>query len=477
MESEISRRGFLRVSLGAAVASSGAYGMIEQLATKPARFALASARASASLPREQYLFSGTETVIDNGVGVSVPPLYHEVVTATLASATTAADLKAGHTALEGVLTGLEKDGLLTFTPAGLGLAVGWGLTYFDNPALAGPMATHMPLDKSAPKVNGSYQKVLLAAKKFATDPATVILEKNDVVVVLASDSLANIATAYNAVFQGPAAGLFKVTSRRKGFVDATKLGTGGVSLTKQFALANKLPGAASIPDQAQLFLGFTSTQQAAEGPGTIANFESLGMTDQTPKSYFAYGTTLALSHLYENIATWYANNVYADRVNLAFRPGLKAIKNGTLTIPESASDAETTADLVQDIGNYGIVGHSGSMQPISRLQSATGGFAAGTAIPVRADFNTVDNPFAFSAYPTRDHWSASPSAGVHFLSYVPTSYYFQLLRGAMDGQGFPGGSQQYFHQFLNAADITTTHRQNFLIPPRAHRSFPLAELL
>src|ERR1039458_1123180 len=98
MESEISRRGFLRVSLGAAVASSGAYGMIEQLATKPARFALASARASASLPREQYLFYGTETVIDNGVGVSVPPLYHEVVTATLASATTAADLKAGHTA-------------------------------------------------------------------------------------------------------------------------------------------------------------------------------------------------------------------------------------------------------------------------------------------------------------------------------------------------------------------------------------------
>ncbi|MBX5473933.1 MAG: hypothetical protein IRZ20_02855 [Thermoleophilia bacterium] len=24
--------------------------------------------------------------------------------------------------------------------------------------------------------------------------------------------------------------------------------------------------------------------------------------------------------------------------------------------------------------------------------------------------------------------------------------------------------------------LTTTHRQNFLVPPRAHRSFPLAEL-
>jgi hypothetical protein len=24
--------------------------------------------------------------------------------------------------------------------------------------------------------------------------------------------------------------------------------------------------------------------------------------------------------------------------------------------------------------------------------------------------------------------------------------------------------------------LTTTHRQNFLVPPRRHRSFPLAEL-
>jgi hypothetical protein len=29
---------------------------------------------------------------------------------------------------------------------------------------------------------------------------------------------------------------------------------------------------------------------------------------------------------------------------------------------------------------------------------------------------------------------------------------------------------------INAA-LTTTHRQNYLIPPRAHRSFPLVELL
>jgi hypothetical protein len=31
-------------------------------------------------------------------------------------------------------------------------------------------------------------------------------------------------------------------------------------------------------------------------------------------------------------------------------------------------------------------------------------------------------------------------------------------------------------QGLNSV-LRTTHRQNFLVPPRAHRSFPLTELL
>ena len=34
-----------------------------------------------------------------------------------------------------------------------------------------------------------------------------------------------------------------------------------------------------------------------------------------------------------------------------------------------------------------------------------------------------------------------------------------------------GGRAQGFNSVL-----TTTHRQNFLVPPRRHRSFPLAEL-
>jgi hypothetical protein len=50
----------------------------------------------------------------------------------------------------------------------------------------------------------------------------------------------------------------------------------------------------------------------------------------------------------------------------------------------------------------------------------------------------------------------------------------------MDGV-LPDGTKLYFEprdrgQGFNSV-LRTTHRQNFLVPPRAHRSFPLVELL
>jgi hypothetical protein len=50
----------------------------------------------------------------------------------------------------------------------------------------------------------------------------------------------------------------------------------------------------------------------------------------------------------------------------------------------------------------------------------------------------------------------------------------------MDGR-YSGGRDSPFaprseEQGLNKV-LRTTHRQNFLVPPRRHRSFPLAELL
>ncbi len=102
----------------------------------------------------------------------------------------------------------------------------------------------------------------------------------------------------------------------------------------------------------------------------------------------------------------------------------------------------------------------------------------GAAIPQRADFNTLDNPFAWSQAPERDGMGSGPAAGVHFVVFNPTSDDFHRNRLAMDGV-LPGGKIPFVPrargQGFNAV-LRTTHRQNFLVPPRRHRSFPLAEL-
>src|SRR5262249_24993083 len=103
----------------------------------------------------------------------------------------------------------------------------------------------------------------------------------------------------------------------------------------------------------------------------------------------------------------------------------------------------------------------------------------GTAIPQRADFNTLDNPFAFTSDPTRDGLSSQPSAGVHFVVFNPSGDDFARNRLAMDGV-LPGGTKLHVPprnraQGFNSV-LTTSPRQNSLVPPRRHRSFPLAEL-
>jgi hypothetical protein len=106
-------------------------------------------------------------------------------------------------------------------------------------------------------------------------------------------------------------------------------------------------------------------------------------------------------------------------------------------------------------------------------------YRKGTAVPQRADFNTLDNPFAWSADPLRDRFDRRPVPGVHFVVFNPTSDDFRRVRLAMDGV-LPDGARLGFSarsigQGVNSV-LRTTHRQNFLVPPRAHRSFPLSEL-
>ena len=457
----LSRRAFIG---GAAVAAAGAgagiYELIDHLASTPKR----PVAEPAGMPAEQHLID-LATTTSEGVEVVVPPLHHAIVTARVGET----DLRRAQQQLEAVLRGI--DATYELSPAGLGLTVGWGMPYFERLVPAQAKA-HLPFDRRAQKA------VLLPTRRFPSDPQTTILEDNDVVFLLRSDHVDHIDDARARIVALP---FLTVTSVRRGFAGGGF--EGGQSLPKKMAVAAGVPGADLIPDGAELFLGFTSTQKAGLGPGTIANHEALGYVD-LKSEYFRHGTHMHLSHIAEDLEAWYLNFDFDERVLTAFRPGMTGVKQNAQTVPQGPAQASSETELVRQFHRTGRFGHSASIQATSRLLQDTVGvdgthYPKGTAIPQRADFNTLDNPFAFSADPTRDRMSKEPSAGVHFVVFNPSGDDFERNRLAMDGV-LPGGTTLHVPprnraQGFNSV-LTTTHRQNFLVPPRRHRSFPLAEL-
>ena len=469
---KLTRREALGAAGGAALGAAGIYELVDRFGVAPQR------AAAATIPHspEQHILHGLRVIDDGGVKVFEPPLHHQLVTATLSVDETSAALAEARAELEQRLRKLDE--AYPTTPAGLGVTVGWGLPYFRR-YVPGQAARHVPIDRRASAARGTTVSALENAKSFPSDPDGVILERNDVAVLIRSDVLSRVREASSSLF-ADAGGPFRVTSIRRGFVGGGF--SGGRSLPKKMAVAAGVPGADLIPDRAELFLGFTSTQASKPGRERIANFETLGLTDLRG-GYFAHGTHMHVSHLFEDLEAWYVNFSHQDRVDTTFRPGL-TVPVRRLSVSQGPGDVQTEAEVTRDYRRDGTIGHSGSIQPASRLQRDVVGpdgvvYEKGAPIPHRADFNTLDNPFFWSARPERDGFDASPKAGLHFVIFNPTSDDFRRGRLAMDGVlpngktlPFPRGSRgQGFNSVL-----TTTHRQNFLVPPRAHRSFPLSEL-
>jgi hypothetical protein len=469
---KLTRKELLGAAAAGALGAAGIYELVDELVDSPER------AAAGRLPPEQHLLGGgMKTFEHEGVEVIEPPLHHQVVTAKLRVEARRAELQEARKTLEDVLRRLERR--YDLTPAGLAVTVAWGRPYFRR-YVAELAERHVPVDRRASTSAERPVSALVDARRFPSDPAETVLEANDVAILIRSDHREHVADGARALFD-EAGDLFELTSIRKGFQGG---GFGGArSLPKAMATAAGVPGAELIPETAQLFLGFTSTQTHTQGQSSIANFETLGLVD-VREGYFRGGTHLHLSHIYEDLEAWYLDFDFRERVDTTFRPRLAA-DDGAQTLAQRPEDSAATHDVAADFRRFGAIGHGASIQPTSRLQMDIRGadgrlYRKGQAIPLRADFNTLDNPFFWTADPERDGFAEAPSAGVHFLTFNPSSDDFNRNRLAMDGV-LPDGTELPLEprsraQGLNSV-LRTTHRQNFLVPPRARRSFPLVELL
>ena len=130
------------------------------------------------------------------------------------------------------------------------------------------------------------------------------------------------------------------------------------------------------------------------------------------------------------------------------------------------------------------IGHSGSIQTSSRLQTRVyrpgrDALSGGNGRSATRGLQHARQPVLLDRGPRDGRVRREPAAGLHFVVFNPSSDDFERNRLAMDGV-LPDGTKLPFEpnsrgQGFNAV-LQTTHRQNFLVPPRAHRSFPLAEL-
>ena len=197
---------------GAAISVLGAggiYKLVDELTAPPKRV------ASGALRPEQHLLDGIRIVSDNGVEVLVPPLHHQVVTATLRVGERPAELREAREELENALRRLDER--FDPTPGGLGVTVAWGNPYFERyvPAQA---ERHLPVDRRATAARGEPRTGARGRDPVPERPRQRLGSRpNDVAVVLRSDSLEHIAEGATALFED-LDGLFRVTSIRKGFV-------------------------------------------------------------------------------------------------------------------------------------------------------------------------------------------------------------------------------------------------------------------
>jgi hypothetical protein len=458
---QLSRRRLLQVAGGGVAVAAGAAALYGGLAliAPPARRVVVPPPGGYPLGQYQIADYGTRVQPDpdSGVLVNIPPVWNLVITATLTRQPGLRDQQRLEAALRAVETAYP------YSPAGVFALVAYGLPYFRSYIRSGVFAAHLPHMSAA--AGGDPDPVLLDAIRFPSDPPATLLETNEVAFHLRSDALDTLHDVQHALFNrgGTLAGqpasaadisdLFHITSVRTGFV--------GPGLPRRMAEQAHLTFASQIPASAPLFMGFTSSQQSGQAKEVAVSFDGQPdpllspLTTAQPGDYFAGGTALHLSHLVEDLEKWYALS-YDERVarmfhlNAATLPGRVTIDTFWINPNTGAVDAEQRQ----------VIGHNEAVQRGSRTPE-------GQALQLRVDFNTMD---------PLDASSATPAPGVHFLAFTPGAPIFHRSRIGMDATDLaPRYGLALSANGINAF-IRATRRQNFLVPPRRHRAFPLIEL-
>lgn len=506
----VSRRSLLKWGVAGAAATTLAG--IDALAWMPKRTALAATNASFSDIQFDIGNFIAPAITLNGIPFRFGPVYTVFLTATLTRTPTRGD----QSDLAQALNIIEE--VYPFSPSGVFTFIAYGLPYFRK----------LPGGLTGSLVSGAMPRLLSNNSRYALEEAVpsptdvssrnpgitkktfnvpVAIESNDLVFTFRSDSLNIINDVVNWVLGSDELGGFFVFSPNfafNGLVNFTTIRTEFVQrgLPRQVANQNRLPFATSVNPQTPMWMGFSDQQVSGSGPAAITTFlgnSSARFTTATSGSYFDNGSIQHLSHVIQDLSAFYANpdEPFTERVQYMFRSDpipslgnadqftdgggtaflandasvfLKYKAMGTTEAIRTAASPNTVNDPQPDgSGRTPRMGHLSALQQSSRASD-------GTPIHIRMDgpgFSSGDVP------------NGSNQPKLQFTIFVPTADFFATMRAnqaALQFQAAEAGAGGSPTGTVDADDnglerfLTATRRQNFLIPPRRHRAFPLVEL-
>jgi uncharacterized membrane protein YgcG len=527
-----SRRSALKAGAATAFLLSQA-ALLEHLAHPVAR----AGPSPTTFPDIQFdlgAFIKPAEVLDDGAGnvtLQFPPVYTLFQPVQLSRTPTPSD----QATLDRALRTIEDS--FPASPSGvLIFSVSYGLPYFNRlpsalvaaniPAtLADPSrpvlveAVPFATDVIGGLVGGPGALIPNVTKdRFNVD---VVIESNDMLFEFRSDSLANLSAVTlwlqgsndldgNPVPSPEFNGLLSFQTPRIQFMQ--------VGLPRAMAENAGFEFAGRINPDSSMAMGFVDQQVNASGPAQVVTFvgnSSSKMSNAMPGDYFDNGSIAHFSHDILDLYQFYNlpgqdsrrpdGEPFTERCQYMFRSnqlgtpnGIPAAGNsdqftngggpayinnvfqGTGSAAAEARDSAgtfTTANASQNatFTGEGRVGHIDALQRVSRAADTT-------PLHVRNDgpgLDAMDVP-AFRTFPGPDGVdvpAGSKQFKLQFLVFVPTADFFASMRTAQ-------AAQDLQHEFLDNDDddqglerfVTATRRQNFLVPPRRHRSFPLVEL-
>jgi hypothetical protein len=421
----------------------------------------------------------------DGVQLRFPPVFTSFVTLSLTRTPDRSDQQA----LDDALATIERR--YAFNPHGLFLITAYGLPYFRRlpggidgelvrahvPTLRGDAARLVLEEAIVGPTDVSHVNPHVVKSRFNV---AVTIESNDILIILRSDALENIDSAIAYLTAGarvlggrsvrPAKleRLVRVTSRRLMFEQT--------GLPRRLAERHGLPYAPMISPRSAMWMSFTDQQVNASGPPAITSFAgspSARLTSARPGDYFDNGSIVHLSHLIEDLAEFYMTEPYVERVQYMFRsnpiPSLGyddqfTESGGPVFLPNRFQGRDDAMRNAAGVGTFEAqrrLGHLAALQRSSRAPDTT-------PMHIRSDgpgFDSLDVP------------GGSLQPKLQFAIFVPTSAFFAKLRR---NQASLDLTERFkvppAHNGIERF-VTATRRQNFLVPPRRHRSFPLVEIV